>query len=976
MTAAQTNLDNANAAIPGLDAAVTSAASELDAANADLPVKQAAYDEAKAAYDAAYAEADDPSTVDRSALDAAETALSAAKVRVSSAEGALSTAEANLSAGQQAVNDAQSALDAAQATYDQKLETAGAEAEGEAQAAIDAAQGAYNAAKDDLDACQAVIDANPGEIEALESQIETEQAKVTEAQQAVIDAAGAVTDAEGALAEAQSALDDLAEEQAAWDAQAKPLQEAVEAAQGAVDSAKEELDTANGAVTTLNGQISALQEEIAKLESDTGDVQMRAVDDLVDFLAWLHKETYDPLTGTSDCVTALGFLAFACGDNAGWGIDPSGDIESFTHPGEATDATYLDNVLAALDMIDQLNEIRKAEGQKELQVSLAAMIEAAYHANWSAATNTIGHASQNGYPSQWGGGVRGENAAWGYTTTDGNRDFFTGWFYQEKANYTNQAQTDPKTGMVYQPEEGGQTIHYQNIIGRDYGYTGMAVATDMPRYSNSVVNVFSSANTIDGANAGKTFTTDALRQLIERAREEGIASYRFENDGIIYDEGTEDSMLEELRQELETLQSQLEAAQQIAGEKQTAYDNAVNAKTQADENLAAIGARPTNASLQQAVTDAQNALEAAKQAKSDADAEFTRIQGEVDETVKGLNAQKSALETELETAKSQLSGLQQATETALQNLNTTKSQYGDVIETGEAHRTAKANAEGVEADLAGAQGAVDELNAAIEALNSQIETQQRMVGSAKAALDAAGPTQGQIDALNNAGQALEAAKAEVQRLTGARDDAKKAVDEATEAKGAADGLVTELEGDIEAQQDLVDEADAKLPGASAKVAAWEAVFGAIDPSGATDAQKALAKDIVENGCTGAATGEVALVLAGAHEAYAARLDDVALAEQRLVDAAVAYDSALADKAVTEQELAERLADLAMAQDAYNRLAKQMGWGVEEVSARRVVAEDATLTQTGDPTEIVAAGVALVGAAAVAGGAHFRRRRSE
>ena len=29
--------------------------------------------------------------------------------------------------------------------------------------------------------------------------------------------------------------------------------------------------------------------------------------------------------------------------------------------------------------------------------------------------------------------------------------------------------------------------------------------------------------------------------------------------------------------------------------------------------------------------------------------------------------------------------------------------------------------------------------------------------------------------------------------------------------------------------------------------------------------------------------------------------------------------------MTEQELAEKLADLAMAQDAYDRLAKQMGW---------------------------------------------------
>ena len=87
-----------------------------------------------------------------------------------------------------------------------------------------------------------------------------------------------------------------------------------------------------------------------------------------------------------------------------------------------------------------------------------------------------------------------------------------------------------------------------------------------------------------------------------------------------------------------------------------------------------------------------------------------------------------------------------------------------------------------------------------------------------------------------------------------------------------------------------------------------------------------AEDIVVNGLKVAtASPAVAQAAAEAHNAYQAKKDALDKAAGELDAARAAYEEASERAGVTEQELAEKLADLAMAQDAYNRLAKQMGW---------------------------------------------------
>ena len=643
-------------------------------------------------------------------------------------------------------------------------------------------------------------------------------------------------------------------------------------------------------------------------------------------------------------------------------------------------------------MIDQLNAIRTSEGLDALDVSFVAMIEAAYHANWSAETGTVGHASQNGYKQQWGGSW-GENAAWGYTAEDGRRDFFTGWFYQEKANYTKKDVTDPSTGITYHPEEGGQTGHYTNIISSDKKYTGMAIATDMPRYGTSAVNVFGSKEILGGRQYyDKTYTVSELRNLINQAIDEGVVLYHFESGDVIYDsvepgegDSSNQDAINKLEAQLADLKSQLATAEQTAADKQQIYDDAVADKTEADEALAAIGERPTDESLQQAVDDAQAALEQAEAEKAEADANLTQIKAETEAKLAELNGQKSDLQTKLDEANAGIAGLTQAAEDALADLNQAKENNQAVIDAGDAYRAAKANLATAENALAAAQGTVDDLNDTIADTTAKVADAQKAVDAAENAYDQSGPTAEQAQAVTDAEAALKAATDELHRLTEARDEAKATADAAQQAVDANAELVSGLEAAIAEQQALIDDADAKLPEATAKRDAWTAVF-----------EQQSAEDIVKNGFTGTTDdAEIAGIVADAHGAYADKLQELADAKAKLDAANEALEAAKTRKDTTAQDLAEAMADQALAQEAYDRVKAE----VDALLAKQEPAEEPTqgeeapvqqagmktemttqdqtdsdLPQMGDTANTMISMLALAGGLAVVGGTAMNRRR--
>lgn len=124
---------------------------------------------------------------------------------------------------------------------------------------------------------------------------------------------------------------------------------------------------------------------------------------------------------------------------------------SYNQKGSPTDASAIENVLIALDYIDECNELRAKHDLPELRVTDLMMAYAIADANF--ASKRLGHPVQFNVA---------ENLSWNFSTDD---DPFDGWYYEEKENYEN--------------GKGGETGHYRNIVNNKYVLTGLAL-TQMP----------------------------------------------------------------------------------------------------------------------------------------------------------------------------------------------------------------------------------------------------------------------------------------------------------------------------------------------------------------------------------------------------------------------------------------------------------------------------------------------------------------
>ena len=141
---------------------------------------------------------------------------------------------------------------------------------------------------------------------------------------------------------------------------------------------------------------------------------------------------------------------------------------AYTDFDSATDASSIENMYVALDVIDECNRLRALEGLPALKVSDCGMAVAMVNANWTAAyfniTGNLAHAAQFGERYNWS-----ENIAWGYSDPVA---VFRGWYWQEKANYIGKAVVDPDTRATYQPQSGGETGHYLTIVNPSYTVAG------------------------------------------------------------------------------------------------------------------------------------------------------------------------------------------------------------------------------------------------------------------------------------------------------------------------------------------------------------------------------------------------------------------------------------------------------------------------------------------------------------------------
>lgn len=706
-TVKQEAYDKASQALASLKAQLEQKEGELDAANAALPEKQAAKEQADSALEDA--KASYVSVVEAIKADA----VADEKAALERAQAAYDDAVADKDTSNDAA--ALDALNAAQAAYDNAAANAGAEAEAEAQAAIDAAQQEADQAAADLEACEATIADTPAKIEAVEAQIAAEEAKVADAQKTAEGAANKAADAERTLADAQAKLNALAEEQAAWDKKAAPLQQAVAQAEAAVIAAKDELDAANVVVTSLNTQIADVQKKIDDLKAQTGEATTVAVKTYGDFLTWCAQnghqsgryglanayvllygngfnELVDDGTGHLKAPYTIGNANIKMEGQDKWVWSEEFDawlyegkvLCEYTDLNDESDASNLANVLASLDVIDRCNELREAAGLDPLQITQEMMIISILDANWSSAnmqtTGRLEHASNTikEYNDDMPYGMNvAENLAGGYSAEGA----VNAWYSEESiweqfCAQKGWATTDAIAWSVYDQHRNeadvqavyAQVGHYLNLMCPDYAVTGAATTDGIVGQVYNYTNTYRDAVLSWSAsnNDGERYTVEQLRALINQAMAEGM-----DNPFIDPDTG-ENAELQKLEAQLNELKSQLADAEAAAAEKQRAYDDSVAAHAKAQQDLAAIGDRPTNESLKQAVTDAEAELKAAEDAKAEADENLAQVKADATEVIDGLSAQKSEFESQLSTAESQLAGLTQAAEDAEEKLSDTK----------------------------------------------------------------------------------------------------------------------------------------------------------------------------------------------------------------------------------------------------------------------------------------------------------------
>lgn len=1009
LTAAKDDARSKQTALDEAQQKLDAAQQALDALG-DNPTadEQAAYDAAKQKVDAAEA----AHAAAQDALDAATTTLSQLTGELAQAQEELAAAQDQLTAKQTAAGQAQQALDNAQATYDQALKDADVQSIEEAERNLATTQAAVDNANKDVADTQARIQALSGQIEQIDAQIVNEQAKVTAAQDTAATAETNVISAQAKLDQAASALDDLKGAQEAWDKQAAQLKQDVESAQADVATKQAELDQANQAVDDLAKQTSDLQRQIDGLKAQIGEAARLSVEDFGDFLIWcMQTGNQSGRYGLNNAIMTLYGTVWndlepgpdgrpmrpgspqqngniQMDDKWGGELHVGNVISDFTDLTDAADASSIDNILKALDIIEAANKIRTEAGLDGLMITQDMMVISILQTNWSSwnleSNHVLDHAANiiSKYNPNMSNGMNvAENLAAGFTPEGAVNAWYKERevFQQLCREHLGHEVSDAEAWETFSntPElqaHFAEIGHYINILDPSYTVTGAAVSGQVSGQVYNYSNAFKDRVQYwsEGYNDGNRYTVAEYRALIERAVAEGV------NDPfgpVPEDSPAAESIKKEiakLKEQLDGANENLSAAQQTAQDFTAGLAGATQELKQKQQALKDLGERPTNESLQGAYDQALKELDAAKQAHKQADANLKDVRASAEKAIGDLKAEKKGEQDALSNAQGALDDLKQAAKDAQAKLDETKAHYADLMKVHADLEQAASDADDALKTLAAAQAAVNGLTEQIAQCERDVDAAKTAVATKQAELAALpGASKEQLKALEDARTSLDAAKAKLAELTAARDEARTARDKAVAAKELADARVAEVQNDIKLNERLLAEAEAGLPAAQQNAAHWQDVFAQQD-----------AHDIVVDGFNGSVQDPgISQALARAHDTYVAKLEAANAAKAHVAAAQAALDEALSKQETTDTELAEKLADLAMAQDAYRRIAAELNSADSSSQqpggvATQAVYEAGTfddLPQTGDATALAVTGLALAGAVALVSGKHFRRK---
>lgn len=301
------------------------------------------------------------------------------------------------------------------------------------------------------------------ELETAQADLAVAQNNVTSLQEAMTQAQTAYDTAVNVQQTAQTNYELAVRELETAKTNLANAQESLNKAQADYDANQKEIEAKDNEISALNTQITSAQSEVDKAQADydkalndynsTSSPLEQAKKNLADFESKYATELSRLTTGSKGYFESLG-----CYDilkeifNVNNAFPSRGELASYTHMGQAGDATSLENMQASIAYLKEYDKLRKQNGLSTPKVSMAAMAVAQVNANYAQAEGN--HSGVYGYS---------ENLAWGYGEAGTGASPFRGWYDYEKKQY--------EAGNHKFSEVG----HYLNIVNPDDETTGFAL---------------------------------------------------------------------------------------------------------------------------------------------------------------------------------------------------------------------------------------------------------------------------------------------------------------------------------------------------------------------------------------------------------------------------------------------------------------------------------------------------------------------
>lgn len=685
---------------------------------------------------------------------------------------ALETAKSEQATANETLTSAQEKADVANT----ELTNAIADAEAK-KVAVEEASVAYNNAVADVTAKTNIVAEKQAAIDQFEDEngIENAKAELETAQADLATAQNNVTALQETMTQAQTAYDTAVNVQQTAQTNYElavgeletvktnlvNAQESLNKAQTDYDANQKEIEAKNNEISALNAQIANVQNEVDRAQDDydkalndynsTSSPLEQAKKNLADFESKYATELNRLTAGSQGYFESLG-----CYDilkeifNVNNAFPSRGELASYTHMGQAGDATSLENMQASIAYLKEYDMLRKQNGLSTPKVSMVAMAIAQVNANYAQAEGN--HSGVYGYS---------ENLAWGYGEAGTGASPFRGWYDYEKKQY--------EAGNHKFSEVG----HYLNIVNPDDETTGFALQkvngvyaqefgyfeekdivmsidefeTSFNDYYNNMKSVDTQHKALKDAvnNANGTTTKD------NTALKNAEALLKSKKDAL--------TGLQNKLTQVNNAKATLEANATVMNNTVTEAKNAVqNAENTVNQKKAGV----TNA--EQKLSEAKTNVEAKETAKAeaekklaDAKADVNSIQVRIDtlnDNIANWDTNKAKARKELQTAKENL-----------KTANNAKTEAKKILE--------KANEDAAKA-VAVRDGAQSKANKAHEEL-------EKATADFEAKSEATDKAQKAVDDYNTNAEAVKKAQADV-KIIGAQIDTLKAVKESTNAK--------------------------------------------------------------------------------------------------------------------------------------------------------------------------------------------------